>query len=136
MCVCVVSIQEILNKWKSISWSQIFDVRVSLINIYNPYSQNLYVSIKFHASIAKSIWGGKGKREEWRWKWRVGEEELPYETWTYAVSLLWKQTNKTLDAWKHPVLHKNFKYDKDGTMNQWKQDFLFVLWCWENNCLV
>lgn len=62
-CVCVVSIQEILNKWKNISWSQIFVVRVSLINIYNPYSQNSYVSIKIHASIAKSFWGRKRKSE-------------------------------------------------------------------------
>lgn len=129
-CVCVVSIQEILNKWKNISWSQIFVVRVSLINIYNPYSQNSYVSIKIHASIAKSVWGEK--KEEWRWKWWMDKEELPYETWAYAVSLLWEQTNKTLEVWKHPVLYKTFNYDKDGTMNQWRQDFLFVLWCWEN----
>ena len=132
MCVCVVSIQEILNKWKSISCSQIFDVRVSLINIYNPYNQNLYVSIKFHASVPKSIWGGKG-----RVKVKVTSGWRRATVWDMNICsfTIWEQTNKTLDAWKHPVLHKNFKYDKDGTMNQWKQDFLFVLWCWENNCL-
>lgn len=39
-------------------------VRVSLINIYNPYSQNSYVSIKiYYTSLAKSVWGRKRKSE-------------------------------------------------------------------------
>lgn len=61
--VCIVSIEENLNKWKDIPFSQIFDARFSPINLWNPHKlhQNSYVSIKIHTSVAKSICEEKKK---------------------------------------------------------------------------
>lgn len=70
----------------------------SFFNIYNPYSQNLYVSIKFHASIAKSVWGGKGKSEgesdEWVKKsYRMRHEHMQCPYFENRQIKLWMREN-------------------------------------------
>lgn len=65
ICVCMVFIEENLNKWKNIHkrYFTKFDARFSPVSLWSPHKlhQNAYVSIKIHTSVAKSICEEKKK---------------------------------------------------------------------------
>ena len=59
---------------------------VSPINIWNPYYQNLYVSIQIHVFTAKSIWEERTKKKsKGESVWWV-RKNYCYETMTYAMA--------------------------------------------------